>query len=165
MGGAKAHGGDIRVKKIKIAAAVIAGLAAIGVSQPALRARQTAEAPRSVWDGVYTEEQSKRGESLCAQECASCHGTELTGNDEAPALAGPAFLANWDGLTIGDLSERVRQTMPPNKLGRLTRQQIVDILGHVLSVNGFPAGKTELDPNTEPLKQIRIEATKRKTDE
>jgi mono/diheme cytochrome c family protein len=108
---------------------------------------------------------SQAGESLCAQECASCHGTELTGNDETPALAGPAFLANWDGLTVGDLSERVRQTMPPNKLGRLTRQQIVDILGYVLNVNGFPAGKTELDPKTAPLKQIRIEATKRKTND
>ena len=84
------------------------------------------------------------------------------GNDEAPPLAGPAFLANWDGLTVGDLSERVRRTMPPNKLGKLSRPQIVDILGHVLSVNGFPAGKTELDTKTEQLMQIRIEATKPK---
>ena len=150
------------IKKVKIAAAIIAGLAAIGALRPALRAQQTAETPRSVWDGVYTEEQAKRGESLCAQECARCHGSELAGNDETPALAGPAFLANWDSLTVGDLFERVRRTMPPNKLGRLTRQQIVDILGHVLKINGFPAGKTELDPKTESLKQIRIEANKPK---
>jgi S-disulfanyl-L-cysteine oxidoreductase SoxD len=156
---------DMKIKEVKIAAAVIAGLAAIGALQPALRAQQTAEAQRSVWDGAYTEEQAKRGESLAAQECASCHGTELAGNDETPALAGPAFLSNWDGLTVGDLSERVRRTMPPNKLGRLTRQQIVDILGHVLKINGFPAGKTELDPKTESLKLIRIEATKPKANE
>jgi hypothetical protein len=55
--------------------------------------------------------------------------------------------------------------MPPNKLGRLTRQQIVDILGHMLKANGFPSGKTELDPKTEPLKQIRIEASKSKSNE
>jgi hypothetical protein len=36
---------------------------------------------------------------------------------------------------------------------------------HVLSVNGFPAAKTELEPNTESLKQIRIEATKGKAGE
>src|SRR5262249_13476637 len=148
----------IRVK-VKIAVAIFIGLVAIGMFHPALRAEQTAESPRSVWDGVYTAEQAKRGEALCAQECASCHGTELTGNDEAPPLSGPAFLANWDSLTVGDLYERVRRTMPPNKLGRLSRQQIVDILGHVLHVNGFPDGKTELDPKTEPLKQIRIVAT------
>src|SRR5215470_5143362 len=155
----------MKIKKVKIAAAVMAGLAAIGALRPALRAQQTAETPRSVWDGVYTEEQAKRGESLCAQECASCHGTELAGNDETPALAGPAFLANWDGLTVGDLSERVRRSMPPNRPGQLSRQQVTDILCHVLSVNGFPAGKTELEPKIELMKQIRIEATKPKASE
>lgn len=77
-------------------------------------------------------------------------------------MTGPAFLANWDGLSVADLSERVRVSMPPNNLGRLSRQQIVDILSYVLSVNSFPAGKTELDPKAELLKQVRIEATKPK---
>src|SRR5262245_30383145 len=99
----------MNIKKLKIAATVIVGSAAIGALRPALRAQQTAEERRSVWDGVYTEEQGKPGESLCAQECARCHGTEVEGNDETPALAGPAFLANWDGFTVGDLSERVRR--------------------------------------------------------
>lgn len=146
--------------KLKIVAATIIALAALGWFHSTLRAQQTEQAAQSVWDGVYTVEQAKRGEALYAQECASCHGTELTGNDEATPLAGPAFLANWDGLTVGDLAERVRRSMPPNKPGRLSRQQIVDILSHVLSVNSFPAGKTELDPKPELLKQIRIEATK-----
>ena len=145
--------------KVKIAAAAIIGLVSIGILQPAPRAQET---PRSVWDGVYTEEQAKRGEAIYGRECASCHGTELTGNDEAPALSGPAFLANWDGLSVGDLSERVRRSMPPNKLGRLTRQQITDIVCYVLGFNGFPAGKTELDPKTDLQRQIRIEATKPK---
>jgi hypothetical protein len=35
----------------------------------------------------------------------------------------------------------------------------------VLSVNGFPAAKTDLEPKTELLKQIRIEATRRKANE
>jgi len=35
-------------------------------------------------------------------------------------------------------------------------------LSYVLSVNSFPAGKTDLDPRTEQLKQIRIEATRPK---
>ena len=147
--------------KVKIAFGVIISLAAIGVFHPATGAQ---EASRSVWDAVYTEEQAKRGEALYNQACASCHGTDLSGADEVPALSGPGFLANWEGLTVGDLSERVRISMPPNKQGRLSRQQIVDILGHVLSANSFPAGKPELDPKTEVLKQIRIEATKPKAD-
>ena len=145
--------------KVKIAVVAGASLAALG----AFRSGAGAQEPsRSVWDGVYTEEQAKRGAALYGQECAACHRTDLTGADEIPALAGPAFLANWDGLTVGDLSERVRRSMPPNRPGQLSRQQVTDILCHVLNVNGFPAGKTELEPKTELLKQIRIEATKAK---
>src|SRR5262245_15238823 len=153
----------MKFKKIKTAVAVIISSAAIGIFHPAPGGQQTNQTSRSVWDGVYTEEQAKRGEALYGRECASCHGADLTGADEIAALSGPAFLANWDGLTVGDLSERVRVSMPPNKTGRLSRQQIADILCHVLSVNGFPAGKTELDPKAELLKQIRIEATNLKS--
>jgi S-disulfanyl-L-cysteine oxidoreductase SoxD len=146
--------------KIKIAVVACASLAVIGAFRSAAGAQ---EPSRSVWDGVYTEEQAKRGAELYGRECAVCHGTDLTGADEVPALAGPAFLANWDGLTVGDLSERVRRSMPPNRPGQLSRQQVTDILCHVLSVNGFPAGKTELEPKIELMKQIRIEATKPKS--
>jgi len=143
----------------KIAAVAIIGLVAIG----ALRAQETAK-PRSVWDGVYTEEQAKRGETLYARECASCHRND-TGGEEASALAGPAFLANWDGLTVGDLYQRIRVSMPPANPRRLSRRQIVDILSHVMKANEFPAGKTELAQEIEAMKQVRIEATKSKANE
>jgi len=145
--------------KVKIAVAAVIGLMAAGVFQSALRAQEKAKPPRSVWDGVYTEEQARRGETLYGKECASCHRND-TGGEEATALAGPAFLANWDGLTVSDLCERIRVSMPPDNPRRLSRRQIADILGHMLKLNGFPAGKTELDRETEALKQIRIEAAK-----
>ena len=135
-------------------------LIAVGVLHSAPRTVQVAASTGSVWNGVFTEEQARRGQALYSRECAVCHGGDLTGADEVPALAGPAFLANWDGLTMNDLFERVRVSMPPNKQGRLSRQQIVDLLSHVLNVNSFPAGKAELDPKAEMLKQIRIVATK-----
>lgn len=147
---------------VKIPAVALMVLAALAVFHPASRAGQT-EPSRSVWDGVYTEEQAKRGEAICIRECASCHGAALTGGEESPALAGPAFLANWEGLSVGDLFERIRISMPPNKQGRLSRQQIVDILSHMLNVNSFPTGKTELDTKTEMLRQIRIESSKPKS--
>jgi len=144
--------------KIIVTAIAIIGIAAIGVTSP--RAQQPDKPSHSVWDGVYTKEQAKRGEGLYANNCSSCHGPDLSGNDEAAPLTGAAFLSNWDGLTIGDLSERVRISMPPNKLGSINRQQIADILSYVLSFNNFPAGKTELDPKPEVQKQVRIEASK-----
>ena len=151
----------IRIK-VKAAIVLITALLAIAALNPRLSAQQADKASRSVWDGAFTKEQAKRGEGLYAQHCSSCHGPDLSGNDEAAPLTGSAFLANWDGLTVGDLTERVRVSMPPNNLGKLSRQQIADILSYVLTVNSFPAGKTELDPKAELLKQIRIEATKPK---
>ena len=146
----------------KIVAAVILILLAAVVFNPS-RAQQPDKASRTVWEGVYTKEQEKRGETLYAQHCSSCHGPDLLGNDEAAPLSGSAFLSNWDGLSVGELAERVRISMPPNNLGKLTRQQITDILSYVLGANSFPAGKTELDPKPEALKQIRIEGTKPKS--
>jgi len=143
--------------QIRIVAAAIAGLAAIGAFY-SLRAQS--ETSRSVWDGVYTEQQANRGRALYGQECSGCHGDSLTGADEAPALAGGAFIANWDGLTVGDLFERIRISMPASSPGKLNREKVADILSYLLAFNRFPAGTTELERQTEVLKQIRLEATK-----
>ena len=123
-----------------------------------LAAAALAQTTRSVWDGVYTEEQAKRGHELYAKECASCHGSDLTGGESAPALAGPGFLSNWTTLTVGELFDRTRVSMPENDPGRLSRAQISDLIAYLLSANRFPAGKVELDKQAEVLKQIRIDA-------
>jgi len=120
-----------------------------------------AQTTRSVWDGVYTTEQTKRGQELYAKQCASCHGDDLSGGESAPPLAGVAFLANWTGLTVGDLFERTRVSMPQNDPGKLSRQQNADIIAYMLSMNRFPAGKVDLDKDTDVLKQIRLDAEKK----
>jgi len=124
-----------------------------------IRAQST---ERSVWDGVYTVEQAKRGETLYANNCASCHGSALGGGESAPALTGGEFFANWNGLTLGDLFDRIRVSMPADRPGKLSREQNADVLTFMLSVSQFPAGKTELEHQSEILKQIRFEAEKPK---
>ena len=106
--------------------------------------QKKADGSLSVWDGVYTDKQAKRGTPLYSQFCASCHGPDLTGGEMAPALAGADFSSNWNGLTLGDLFERMRTSMPQNDPGGLSRQQNADILAYMLSSNKFPAGTTEL---------------------
>ena len=138
----------------------IAGLAALGASICTLRAQEPPSSGRSVWDGVYTEEQAKRGEPIYQKECGSCHGDALTGGESAPPLTGGAFLANWNGLTLADLFDRIRKTMPQTTPGKLTRQQNADVLAFMLSVSKFPAGKTEIYKQSEMLKEIRFEAVK-----
>jgi hypothetical protein len=78
----------------------------------------------------------------------------------APPLAGAEFGANWNGLTLGDLFERMRMSMPQNDPGSLSRQQNADVLAYRLGYGDFPAGNTELPRETEVLKQIRFEALK-----
>ena len=119
-----------------------------------------AQSSRSVWDGVYTQEQAKRGEAAYAQECASCHGLALNGGEMAPPLTGGEFMSNWNGLTAGDLFDRIRTTMPADAPGKLNREKTADILAQILSANQFPAGSTELPHQSEILKEIRIEASK-----
>jgi hypothetical protein len=89
-----------------------------------------------------------------------CHGDTLGGGDEAPALAGGEFLSNWNGLTVGDLFERIRTSMPFNKPQSLNRETNAAILSYILSVNKFPAGSTELPTQTEVLKLIRLDPEK-----
>lgn len=119
-----------------------------------------AQTSRSVWDGVYTDAQAKRGAAVYAANCASCHGTALNGGESAPPLTGSEFFSNWDGLTLGDLFDRIRSTMPADNPGKLTREQDADVLAFMLSVSQFPAGQSELEHRTEVLKQIKLEATK-----
>ena len=119
-----------------------------------------AETSRSVWDGVYTAEQAKHGADLYADQCASCHGLALNGGEMAPPLTGGEFMSNWNGLTVGDLFDRIRTTMPANAAGTLNREKTAEILANILSVNGFPAGSMELPRQSEVLKQISIDAVK-----
>ena len=111
---------------------------------------------KSQWDGVYTEDQAKRGEPLYGQYCASCHGPDLAGGEMAPGLTGGEFSANWNDLTLGDLFERIRISMPQNAPGSLSRQQNADILSFVLHKANVPAGKTELPTATEQLATIKF---------
>jgi len=115
---------------------------------------------KSQWDGVYTMEQAGRGEKLYAEQCASCHGDALTGGEMAPALVGGEFTANWNDLSLGDLFERIRISMPQDNPGSLTRQQNADVLAFMLSRGGYPAGKMDLPTELPALRQVTFLATK-----
>jgi mono/diheme cytochrome c family protein len=114
----------------------------------------------SIWDGVYTDAQAARGELAFGAHCANCHGANLGGTGEAPALAGPQFLSDFDGLSVGDLFDRIRTTMPQDNPGSLSRDQLADILAFLLKANGLPSGSKELDRRSEYLKAIGFSAAR-----
>ena len=117
-----------------------------------------APAGKSTNDGVYTEEQAKRGDVLYKEQCATCHGDNLEGSGPMPALAGKDFLASWQGKTVGDLFEKTHTTMPATAPGSLTPAQAADITAYMLAASRYKAGVAELEPKVEALQQIKIEA-------
>lgn len=135
-------------------AAVAVGLA-LRLAAPA-----AADSTRSVWDGVYTEEQARRGLLVYQQECQRCHGANLGGMEMAGPLVGPVFTSNWNGVNMGDMLDRVRMSMPQDRPGTLSRQRIADVLAYMLSANRYPAGKSELVRQSDYLRPILFEATR-----
>jgi mono/diheme cytochrome c family protein len=117
-------------------------------------------APGSVLDGAYSEAQAQRGEVVYLQYCVTCHGPNLDGGDMTPALVGAVFNANWNDLTLGDLFERIRISMPLDRPGALNRQQNADVIAFVLKSNRWPAGPTELAREPAALRQIKIQSTR-----
>jgi len=120
------------------------------------------EPDRSVLQGVYTEEQRKRGQGVYADACASCHAAALTGADVVPALVGPDFLGKWTGATAGELFEQIRSTMPQDSPGSLSPQQYADVVALIFNKNKFPAGRTPLPDDDAALRKIRIETSKKR---
>jgi mono/diheme cytochrome c family protein len=122
------------------------------------RARR--EPTRSVWDSVYTDAQAARGDSLYKENCAKCHGATLAGTNDGNALTGANFLANWNGLPVVELYEKIRTTMPPEKPKSIAGPQLADIISFVFAQNHFPSGTKTLSDSADALKDIKIVQTK-----
>jgi len=135
------------------AALVVAASVAPGAAQP----------PTSIWDGVFTVEQARRGQTAYTGPCDRCHGYRLDGASDDPDMlptppaAGPKFLRAWEGRSLGALFEYTRATMPANNPGFLTTQELVDVVAYMLLVSGVPAGNTELGAAPHDLARIVIE--------
>jgi len=102
------------------------------------------EPTRSVWDGVYTEDQAMRGRSIFRTQCADCHKPDefkmgfRTAND--------IFSSSSD--------------MPQSSPDSLSAQEYADLIAYIFEANGLPSGNEELKGDPEILNQIRIDAEK-----
>jgi len=115
---------------------------------------------RSVWDGVYTDAQAKRGEALFGENCVTCHGPALEGDGEAPPLSGGEPFWAWNGKPLTALFDKIHKEMPHNRPGTLSPEASADLLAYVLQFDKFPAGGTELPHEPAALNQIRYESKK-----
>lgn len=126
-----------------------AGAPAPGATPPSGGAAAEPSGPRTVNSGVYTQAQATRGEQTYQTSCSICHSIgDFTGAN---------FQQAWSGQPLADFHQIVSNNMPQNAPGSLTPQQYADVVAYILSVNGYPAGSTELPTSNEALISIRVE--------
>ena len=107
------------------------------------------DAGPSIWRGVFTASQAQRGSEAYQASCSTCHGSDLRAtNGEAVDLAGPPFRASWNGKTLQERFEKIRDTMPLGSENTLGDKTYMDILAFILQFNGFPPGNQDLVPET-----------------
>ena len=111
---------------------------------------------KTTLDGVYSAAQAARGQKIYTDSCASCHGPDQEGNGQTPPLAGKEFNGDWIDLSLGDLFDRTRATMPADKPGTLTPAQAADVIAFLLQKATFPAGETDLPMDAAALKGIQF---------
>jgi hypothetical protein len=95
---------------------------------------------RTADQGVYTSAQSARGAKVFEARCVFCHREGGT----APVLAGERFSKSFADSTLLSVFTTIQTTMPREAPGSLTEQEYVDVLAHLLELNGYPNGMTEL---------------------
>ncbi len=90
--------------------------------------------------GIYTSAQAARGSKVFDAHCVSCHREGGT----APVLAGERFTKSFADATLLAVFTTIQTTMPRQAPGSLTEAEYVDAVAHLLRLNGYPDGMTEL---------------------
>ncbi len=125
-------------------------IAVIGSPAGAQDSAAAAPAERAASAGVYTEAQAQRGETAYNTSCLECHS--------AKAYTGDDFKLAWVSRRAYDLFDRISSTMPDDNPGVLPRQDYIDIVAYMFSLNGYPKGGDELPTDDDGLKRVRIDS-------
>lgn len=122
------------------------------VSPLRLAAQDPAPAPpngKAASAGVYAEPQARRGEASFRTNCVSCHASS--------DFSGEKFKVAWVTRSAFDVFDVIRSQMPEDNPGALPRQDYVDIVAYLLSLNRYPAGADELPSEDDALKAVTID--------
>jgi cytochrome c len=150
----------------RAARATIAG-ALLSILIAALGAAAAPPQNATVWDGIYSGAQARRGEEVYKRSCGYCHRDDLSGGffdngvGRTPALAGPrafdsSFVERWKNMTMAEMVATVAATMPQQEPASLSAQAYVDVVCYLLSKNDVRAGQTDLPTDVEALQHVVI---------
>ena len=82
---------------------------------------------------LQAQDSATRGQSIYKEQCAACHGDMLEGRI-GPALTGGDFTSFW-GTTPGpELTNKIKNTMPQDKPGKLTAEQAADLVAYIMQI-------------------------------
>jgi hypothetical protein len=73
---------------------------------------------------------------------------------------GDVFLANWSTQPVSELFDWIRQAMPPDAAGTLSKEDTAAVVAYILKQNKMPAGKQALPSETDELSRIKMTAEK-----
>jgi mono/diheme cytochrome c family protein len=117
-------------------------MAALAAGTLVSAAQQPATA-KSVWDGIYTEQQAARGAQAYSANCSRCHGVELEGANGKP-LVGDVFWRDFQARTVEYLLTYMSKNMPNGTPATLPADMYLDLTAFILSRNQFPTGGAPL---------------------
>ena len=136
------------ITRLLVAASTLTALAVAATSATVdVRAAQTKNAS----EGIYTKAQAERGLTLYDTACASCH--------ELGKFKGTEVTNAWTDKPLIDLHTAV-VSMPMDAPGSMKPAEYAEIIAYFLSINGYPAGQTELDGSEASIKAIKLDAKK-----
>jgi PQQ-dependent dehydrogenase (methanol/ethanol family) len=98
--------------------------------------------------GAYMQRQAEAGRTAYEVSCAGCHGPDLTGSSDAPALIGPNFSGAWGGRPITELFRHVMETMPPQAPGSLGEEMTLNVIAYLIQRAGGGSGAQDLTIKT-----------------
>jgi mono/diheme cytochrome c family protein len=112
---------------------------------------------RTIWDGVFTAEQTAAGEPLYTQYCQGCHGKTGRGTPGGPGVTGANLNKKWEETTLLDFYTFAHTNMPPGNAGKIgSEQDYVNIVAYIMQLHGAEPGDQELVWNEEQLGNIYI---------
>jgi alcohol dehydrogenase (cytochrome c) len=117
--------------------AAIVGLAACGSEQN--------QAPMAETLGS----QADVGALAFGSNCAACHGVNLEGTTLGPLLSGSFFLQRWGTQTPALLLNNIKSNMPPGGNEGISDGDYLNIVAHILNVNGIDGAMAALTAETD----------------
>ena len=137
---------DVKVKHLILSVSLITGLNACGseTSAPGPTASPLANPAVPAF-----ESQVAAGADLYATNCATCHGVNLEGSTLGPLLSGRTFVQRWGTQTPALLLGNIQSNMPPGGNESISTEDYINIVAHILSVNGVDTVSDALAATTD----------------